>query len=372
MPNSLRRLAAAVAVASIAAAAHPAHAQATPLTPDQQLARRHFAQPIGINTTNSAGNTTVAAQAMAKRLLDAGFPAADVIVIGPRPKNQNLVVRLRGTGARKPLLLLAHLDVVEARRDDWSMDPFTLTERDGFFYGRGTSDIEDGAAIWVATLIRLKRENYRPDRDIILALTAGEESSSSTTTASSGCSPTTATSLMPSTVSTPTPATPRSRTASSLRVPSRPAKRSSRAIASRSTIQADTARSPPRTMRSIASPPPSVASPPSISPSISNQLTRNYFTRSAALEGGQLGADMRGVVATPIDSAAARRLSAVPLYNALLRTTCVATMLEAGHAENALPQTARATVNCRIFPTSRPATSSTPWSGSSPATRRSP
>lgn len=351
MPNSLRRLAAAVAVASIAAAAHPAHAQATPLTPDQQLARAIFAELIGINTTNSAGNTTVAAQAMAKRLLDAGFPAADVIVIGPRPKNQNLVVRLRGTGARKPLLLLAHLDVVEARRDDWSMDPFTLTERDGFFYGRGTSDIKDGAAIWVATLIRLKRENYRPDRDIILALTAGEESSELDyngvewllanhrdlinaeycINADAGDPEVQNGKLIARTVQASEKVFESYRLEvhnpgghSSLPTKDNAIYRLAAALGRLSAFDF---------------------------PIDLNEVTRNYFTRSAALEGGQLGADMRGVVATPIDSAAARRLSAVPLYNALLRTTCVATMLEAGHAENALPQTARATVNCRILPT---------------------
>src|SRR5881394_4490313 len=117
------------------------------LTPDQQLARDVFAELIAINTTHEHGNTTPAAAAMAHRLVAAGFPAADVQLLGPRPDNQNLVARLRGSGKRRPILLLAHLDVVEARREDWSLDPFTLTERDGFFYGRGTSDIKDMAAL---------------------------------------------------------------------------------------------------------------------------------------------------------------------------------------------------------------------------------
>src|SRR5262249_36749727 len=128
------------------------------------------------DTTHSTGDTTRAAEAMAIRLRAAGYPEGDVQIVGPGPRNRNLVARLRGRGARQPILLLAHLDVVEARRDDWSMDPFKLIEQDGFFYGRGTSDIKDGAAILVADLIRLKKEGFVPDRDLIVALTAGEES----------------------------------------------------------------------------------------------------------------------------------------------------------------------------------------------------
>ena len=150
----------------------------TPLSAHQQQAHDIFKQLIEINTTASSGSTTVAATAMAARLTQAGFPAADVQVIGPAgSRNYNLVARLRGTGggSAKPILFLAHLDVVEARREDWSLDPFTFTEKDGFFYGRGTQDIKDGAAILVATFARLKQEGYRPNRDLIVALTAGEE-----------------------------------------------------------------------------------------------------------------------------------------------------------------------------------------------------
>src|SRR5438094_973683 len=149
------------------------------LSPNDQRARDIFEQLININTTGSSGSTTVASNAMAKRLLDAGLPPGDVQVIGPDDsKNHNLVARFRGTGTQKPILLLAHIDVVEARREDWSVDPFTLLERDGFFYGRGTLDVKDGAAILVATLARLKQEGYRPNRDLILALTTGEEGGS--------------------------------------------------------------------------------------------------------------------------------------------------------------------------------------------------
>src|SRR5207245_762466 len=134
-----------------------------------------FAELIAINTTHDHGATTPAARAVARRLLAAGFPAKDVVLVGPHPARQNLVARLRGSGARPPILLLAHLDVVEARREDWSMDPVTLTEKDGFFYGRGTSDIKDMAVIFAQAMIRLKREKTPLDRDIILALTADEE-----------------------------------------------------------------------------------------------------------------------------------------------------------------------------------------------------
>src|SRR5271169_3750233 len=143
----------------------------------RQLSREIFKQLIEINTTDSVGNNTTAAQAMAKRLLDAGFPAADVVVMGPNERKGNMVARLRGTGAgsHKPILIIAHLDVVEARRSDWTTDPFEFVEKDGYFYGRGTQDMKVSDAIAVTTLIRFKREGYRPDRDIILALTSDEE-----------------------------------------------------------------------------------------------------------------------------------------------------------------------------------------------------
>src|SRR6267142_2428206 len=151
------------------------------LTANDQRARDIFEQLSNIDTPGSSGSTTVAANAMAKWLTNAGFPAADVAVIGrDGSKNYNLVARFRGTGGgiQKPILFLAHLDVVEARREDWSMDPFTFVEKDGFFYGRGTLDIKDGAAILVAAFARLKQEGYRPNRDLILALTTGEEGGS--------------------------------------------------------------------------------------------------------------------------------------------------------------------------------------------------
>src|SRR5258705_9653537 len=149
--------------------------QAGGLAPYQQLLREIYQELIEINTTNSVGDNTKAAEAMARRLIAAGFPAADVQVLAPAPRKGNMVARLRGTGARRPLLLLAHLDVVEANREDWSVEPFKLLERDGYFYGRGTTDDKAMAAAFVANLIRFRREGFVPDRDLIVALTADEE-----------------------------------------------------------------------------------------------------------------------------------------------------------------------------------------------------
>src|SRR6202171_4204490 len=140
-----------------------------------QLAREIFKQLIEINTTDSVGNVTTAAEAMAAHLRAAGFPDKDVIVAGPNDRKKDLIARLRGTGQRKPILFLAHLDVVEARREDWTTDPFQFVEKEGYFYGRGTQDMKVNDAVLVTTLIRFRREGYRPDRDLIVALTADEE-----------------------------------------------------------------------------------------------------------------------------------------------------------------------------------------------------
>src|SRR5689334_14177244 len=152
-----------------------AGAATMPPPAEQQLARNIYKELIEIKSGFTTGSTTPAAEAMAARLKAAGFPESDIFVGGAIPKKANLVARYRGTGARKPVLLLAHTDVVEARREDWSMDPFTFVERDGYFYGRGTMDDKAQAALWIANLIRYKREGFKPDRDIIVALTADEE-----------------------------------------------------------------------------------------------------------------------------------------------------------------------------------------------------
>src|SRR5262249_16549274 len=148
-------------------------------TAQNQLARDIYKELIEFNTTDSVGDTTKAAEAMAARLKAAGISEADIRVLGPNPRKGNLVARYRGTGQRKPLLLLAHIDVVEAPREDWSVDPFKFMEKDGYFWGRGTTDDKAMAAAWVATLIRFRQERFVPDRDLIIALTADEETGDS-------------------------------------------------------------------------------------------------------------------------------------------------------------------------------------------------
>ncbi len=321
------------------------------LSPNDQRARDIFEQLININTTGSSGSTTVAASAMAKRLSDAGFPAADVQVIGLEgSKNGNLVARFRGTGREKPILLLAHLDVVEAKREDWSMDPFSFVEQDGYFYGRGTQDIKDGAAILVATLLRLKQEGYRPNRDLILALTTGEEGGSDYNGVEwllahhrdlidaayvlnmDAGDPVI---LNGKRLMRPVQASEKVYVTFKLEVhnsgghSSLPTKDNAiyRLAAALGRLSAYEF------------------------PAQLNEITRTFFQRMAGLQQGQLAADMAAVAAPTLDPAAIRRLSNVsPLYNAQLRTTCVATELSGGHAENALPQTATATVNCRMLP----------------------
>jgi acetylornithine deacetylase/succinyl-diaminopimelate desuccinylase-like protein len=318
---------------------------------NDQRARDIFEQLININTTGSSGSTTVAAQAMADRLLQAGFPAADVQVIGlPNSKNHNLVARFRGTGKQKPILLLAHLDVVEARREDWSVDPFTFLEKDGFFYGRGTMDIKDGDAILVATLVRLKQEGYKPNRDVLVALTTGEEGGSDYNGVQW---------LLENHKDLIDAAYVINMDAGDPVILN--GKRLMRSVQASEKVYV--------TFKLEVHNPGGHSSLPTKDnaiyrlaaaldrlsayqfPAQLNDITRASFQHLAALQQGQLATDMAAVAAPTPDTAAIRRLSDVsPLYNAQLRTTCVATELSGGHAENALPQTATATVNCRMMP----------------------
>jgi acetylornithine deacetylase/succinyl-diaminopimelate desuccinylase-like protein len=321
------------------------------LSPEHQAARDIFKQLIEINTTDTpAGNVTAAAEAMAERFRTAGFPAEDIHVDGPKPNKKNLVVRLHGRGAGKPILFIAHLDVVEALRQDWSMDPFKFNEVDGFFYGRGTSDIKQGDTILVANFIRLKKEGWIPARDLILALTADEEGGDSNGAQwlaqnhrdwidAEYCINTDAGDfetkkgkrmLLGMQTSEKNYVDFRLEVKSNGGHSSRPVK--DNAIYHLSQGLARLA---------------DFDFPVSL-----NETTRGYFERTATLESPATGPDFRAVIGSDHAKAgeAAKRLSQTAFFNALLRTTCVATRLEGGHANNALPQTAAANVNCRMLP----------------------
>jgi acetylornithine deacetylase/succinyl-diaminopimelate desuccinylase-like protein len=314
----------------------------------RQLSHDLFKQLIEINTTDSVGSTTLAAEAMAQRLRDAGFPASDVVVLGPNARKGNLVARLHGTGAHQPVLLIGHLDVVEALRSDWTTDPFQFVEKDGYYYGRGTQDMKSDDAIWVTEFMRLKREGFKPDRDLILALTTDEEGGTSNgvdwliknhsdlinaefVLNSDGGGVDTADGK-PVIVSLDASeklyadfqlTVTNSGGHSSLPVPDNAIYHLADALARLEHFQ---------------------------SPLELNGVTRAYFERMASLQTGQEAADMRAILNDPPDPAAAGRLSLDALQNATLHTTCVATRLDAGHANNALPQSAHAIVNCRILP----------------------
>ena len=326
----------------------PASAQDSPR---DQEARAIFAELIGINSTEARGSTTPAAQAIAQRLVAAGFPAADVQVVGPDSLHMNVVARLRGTGARRPILFLAHLDVVEALRDDWSLEPFALTERDGFFYGRGSSDIKDMAAIYVETLLSLKRDGFTPDRDIIVALTAGEESGAGNGVQwllanrrdlidaaycinGDGGDPL---SKAGAVYARNVQASEKIYMDLQLEVHN-PGGHSSLPVADNAIYRLSAALTRLGAFRF---------------PFRLNQVTWAYLDRAAGNYPPKVAADMR-VAARGNTAAMARLAAGSPYLNAQLRTTCVATRLAGGHADNALPQTARATINCRLLPDEDP------------------
>ena len=327
--------------------ASPAFAQ-TDDASTRQLAHDIFKQLIEINTTDSVGSVTAASEAMAKRFRDAGFPESDVQVLGPNDRKKNVVVRLHGSGKHKPVLLIGHLDVVEARREDWTTDPFQFVEQEGYFYGRGTSDMKDGDAIMSATLIRMKKEGYIPSRDIILALTADEEGGTSNGVDwliknhrelidaefvlnhdGGGVLADHGKPLMMEVDATEklygdfvlTATNPGGH--SSLPRPENAIYELANALTRVQRYQF---------------------------PFELNNITRAYYERQAQGANGQRGEDMRAILKDPPDAEAVARLSKDPIDNSLLHTTCVATRVSGGHANNALPQTAQANINCRIEP----------------------
>jgi acetylornithine deacetylase/succinyl-diaminopimelate desuccinylase-like protein len=321
------------------------------LTAQQQLARDIYHELIEINTVTATGDTLRAAEAMAARLRAAGFDPADVQVLSPAPRKGNLVARLRGTGARKPLLLLAHIDVVEARREDWSVDPFRLTEQDGYFYGRGTIDQKYMAATFVSNFIRYKQEGYRPERDLILVLEADEEildaNEKGIRWLLANHRP-----LIDAELALNEGAGVGLKDGKPVRNSVQTAEKVSVSFQLEVTNKGGHSSLPARDNAIYRLAEGLTRLSKFTFPFKINETTRAFFTRVAETEPQQTADDMRAILSGTVDPAALSltRLSNNPVYNAQLRTTCVATMLEGGHAVNALPQLARARVNCRIMP----------------------
>src|SRR5690242_7472035 len=322
-------------------------AQTTRPETEKQLARAIYKEFVEIPSGFTTGATTPVAEAAAARLKAAGFPDADIFVGGASPKKANLVVRYHGTGARKPILLLAHTDVVEAKREDWSVDPFQFLERDGFFYGRGTGDDKAQAAVWIANLIRYKQEGFKPDRDIIVALTADEEGGgpfngvswllknhrdlidSELALNEGGWGEEAGGKKLSNDLQVSEKYVMNFRFEvrnkgghSSLPVPDNAIYHLAGALERLSHF----------------------AFPLKV-----NEVTSAYFKEMAKLESGSRKADLEKT-AEGSQEAMSRVAAATAAWNATLRTTCVATLLEGGHAVNALPQLAAATVNCRVLP----------------------
>lgn len=335
--------------AIVAAVSFMAAAAFAQRSPNDQLAFDIFKELVEINTVTATGDTAAAADAMAARLRAAGFPEADLHVFKPAPRKGNLVARLRGTGTAKPIMLLAHIDVVEAKREDWSVDPFKLVEKDGYYYGRGTGDDKFMAAAFVTAFARYVKEGWKPARDVILVLETDEEILDGNSVgmrwllanhrdlidaeyalnegggvALKGGEPYTAGVQ----TSEKLPVSFSLETKNVGGHSSQPVKDNAITRLAAGLVRLGDYDFPVKW----------------------NETTRAYFTRSAPLNDATRRADMLAVLNDPPEAGAVQRLSALPNLNAQMRTTCVATMLEGGHASNALPQLAKATVNCRILP----------------------
>lgn len=318
------------------------------LSDHEALALDIFRELIETNTTHSVGDTAIAAQKMADRLIAAGFPPEDVRVIVNAPRKGNLVARLRSPEpSHGPILLLAHIDVVEANPEDWTVDPFTFLERDGYYYGRGTLDDKDESAIHIANLIRLKQEGYVPNRDIIVALTADEEGGPENgvqyllanhrdlvqadfviNEGGGGAY------LDGVYLSNNVQAAEKVYQTYTLEITDAGG-HSSRPKPYNPIYELAGALSRIATYRF---------------PVALNETTRAFFEQSARTWPFEQASFVPGLLASPPAAASVAHFEKTPAFNALLRTTCVATQLDAGHAENALPQRARATINCRVLP----------------------
>jgi acetylornithine deacetylase/succinyl-diaminopimelate desuccinylase-like protein len=348
MRNAGIALIAGVLVGSVA----PSAAEPVP-PPLQQLSREIYKELVEINTSQSVGDTFAAAKAMGARLTAAGFAKADVQVFQTAPKRGNLVARLHGTGKRKPLLLVAHIDVVEAKREDWTTDPYKLVEKDGYFYGRGTSDDKYMALAWVVNMIRWKEEGYKPDRDLILVLETDEEISDR-----NGLGMTWLIKNHRDLIDAEYALNEGGGVGAKDGKPFANSIQTAEKLFQSFWIEAKNPgghSSQPRKDNAIYEVADALAKLEQFEfPVKLNDTTRGFFEKMGAIERGPLGADMKSLVSAKPDPAAIARLSAQPPYNAQIRTTCVATRLEGGHADNALPQLARAMINCRIVPGQTP------------------
>src|SRR3954464_980366 len=313
-----------------------------------QLSHDIFKQLIEINTTDSVGNVSTASEAMAQRFREAGFPENDIYIGGPNDRKKNLVVRLHGSAKHKPVLLIGHLDGVEARREDWTTDPFQFVEKDGYFYGRGTEDMKDGDAIMTTTLIRFKKEGFVPDRDIILALTADEEGGKS-----NGVDW-----LLKNKRDLVDAEFVLNHDGGEVQMDH--GKPVALVVDATEKLYSD--------YQLVVTNPGGHSSLPRPDNAIYelahaliklqehklpfelNSITRAYYEHMAEVKTGQAAADLHAILQTPPDQAAIDRMSKDPTDNSKMHTTCVATRLSGGHANNALPGRAEAVVNCRILP----------------------
>lgn len=326
---------------------------AAPISPDEYrvLARDIFRELIEIDTTDGSGDVTVAAQAVQRRLLEAGFAEEDVHLVGPHPRKMNVVARLRGTGARGPMLMLAHLDVVEADAGEWETPPFTFVERDGFFYGRGTTDQKAMASIWAANLIRLKREGVAPGRDLILALTADEEGGQHN---GARWLVTERRELVEAVMGLNEGGWGRSKAGRRMRNDVQASEKvyldlelTAKGTAGHSSIPTDD-----NAVYHLAAALGRVAAHQF--PVQLGEVARAFFERMSRVDGGPLADDMRALLAGTADADAIARLTAVPQYHGMTRNTWTATRVDAGQSNNTIPQTARAIVNCRLLPGESP------------------
>jgi acetylornithine deacetylase/succinyl-diaminopimelate desuccinylase-like protein len=332
----------------VCAVAVSSAAFALELKPHELRAKEIFKELIEIDTTHSTGDTTLASQAMADRLIAAGLPKEDIHLLAEVPRKGNLVARLRAKNpTKKPILLMAHLDVVEAKREDWSTDPFKFVEQDGYYYARGIVDDKAMASIFVANLVRYLEEGYKPKRDVILALTADEESGPD-----NGMKwlVDNHRHLIDAAFAINEGGGGQMRGGKKLLNGVQAAEKVYLGFEIEATDRGGHS-SQPRKENPIYR----------VSEALTrvgrhefpielNEVTRGYFSAMAKLETGQMAEDIRSILSASPDPQAAARIGDQPAYNSMLRTTCVATEVKAGHAPNALPQSAKATINCRMLP----------------------